>query len=1073
VTLIDADAARERVEEFQRKHRVSYLTLLFTDIIDSTRLKQLLGDRAATALIQQHHTEVRQILGRFAEGEEIETAGDSFFIVFTKPSDAVRFALLVQARLRTLSAYNGHRVLDRIGIHVGEVWVEDRTAGPKRKNLYGIQVDSCSRVASLGGADQILMTRSPFDAAREVLKHEELEGIGDLSWHNHGPYILKGVEEPVEVCEVGETGRAALARPPDSPKARRVVGDDAEPVLGWRPAIDQQVPGTSWILEKKLGEGGFGEVWLGRDKILKSLHVFKFCFRADRVRALKREVTLFRLLQQRVANHPNIVGIEATYFDEPPFYVVMEHVEGSDLPGWCKERGGLGAVPLATRLEIAAQVADALQAAHDSGIIHRDVKPSNILVSGEAVAAHAFLTDFGIGQVVSDEILRGMSALGFSSSFESPSSQSGTHLYMAPELFAGNPASIRSDIYSLGVVLFQLVVADFSLPLTGDWVDSVSDPLLREDIQGCVAGNSEKRFAGAAQLAARLRALPDRRVAQEKENAKLAALERRAYRRGLIKAAAIASVILLVISALLVWALILRREANEAKSRAIAARKAADELINYMQYDLRDTLEKLGFLQMMEGINDRIRGYHEAHPPEAGDLTSRAKADHERSVALDQHGEILIEQGQLPEALKAFRDSLAIRERLAKQDPGNAGWQRSLSVSYNQLGNVLVAQGQLPDALKVYRDSLANFERLVKQDPGNAGWQRDLSISYNYVGEVLFAQGQLPDALKAYRDSLAIRERLAKQDPGNAGWQRDLSVSYEKVGDVLIEQGQLPDALKAYRDSLAIRERLAKQDPGNAGWQRDLFVSYNNIGNVLVAQGQLPDALKAFRDSLAICERLAKQDPGNAGWQRDLSVGYEEVGNVLIAQRQLPDALKAYRDSLAIVERLVKQDPGNADWQLDLSVSYEKVGDVLIAEGQLPDALKAYRDSLAIRERLAKQDPGNAGWQRHLSLSYHNIGNVLIAQGQLPDALKAYRDSLAIREGLAKQDPGNAGWQRDLVVSHMALGDVAEKQGRKADALEHYTKAQQVVIGMIARGALNPADGHWRTELDARIKRNQ
>ena len=95
-------------------------------------------------------------------------------------------------------------------------------------------------------------------------------------------------------------------------------------------------------------------------------------------------------------------------------------------------------------------------------------------------------------------------------------------------------------------------------------------------------------------------------------------------------------------------------------------------------------------------------------------------------------------------------------------------------------------------------------ERLAKSDPGNAGWQRDLSVSYDKVGDVQVAQGDLAGALKSYRDSLAITERLAKSDPGNAGWQRDLSVSYNKVGDVQMAQGDLAGALKSYRDGLAI-----------------------------------------------------------------------------------------------------------------------------------------------------------------------------------------------------------------------------------------------------------------------------
>ena len=101
-------------------------------------------------------------------------------------------------------------------------------------------------------------------------------------------------------------------------------------------------------------------------------------------------------------------------------------------------------------------------------------------------------------------------------------------------------------------------------------------------------------------------------------------------------------------------------------------------------------------------------------------------------------------------------------------------------MSYDKVGDVLVAQGNLPEALKSYPRRLAISDRLAKADPGNAGWQRDLSVSYDRVGDVLVAQGNLPDALKSYPRRLAISDRLAKSDPGNAGWQRDLSVSYDR-----------------------------------------------------------------------------------------------------------------------------------------------------------------------------------------------------------------------------------------------------------------------------------------------------
>ena len=101
-----------------------------------------------------------------------------------------------------------------------------------------------------------------------------------------------------------------------------------------------------------------------------------------------------------------------------------------------------------------------------------------------------------------------------------------------------------------------------------------------------------------------------------------------------------------------------------------------------------------------------------------------------------------------PRRLRSFRDSLAIGDRLAKADPNNAGWQRDLSVSYDKVGDVLVAQGNLPEALKAFQAVSRLRDRLAKADPNNAGWQRDLSVSYNKVGDVLVAQGNLPEALE-------------------------------------------------------------------------------------------------------------------------------------------------------------------------------------------------------------------------------------------------------------------------------------------------------------------------------------
>ena len=184
---------------------------------------------------------MRQLLAAFHGAEEIETAGDSFLLSFPKPSDAVRFALVLQGRLRGLNQRQPVPLEDRVGIHLGEVVIEQHEAGHKPKDLYGLQIDTCARVMSLAKGRQLLMSRGVFDNARQVLKGVDIEGVGALEWLNHGPYLLKGIEEPVEICEVREAGGEALSSPTSSEKAQRQVRADEEPVLGWRPAIGQVV----------------------------------------------------------------------------------------------------------------------------------------------------------------------------------------------------------------------------------------------------------------------------------------------------------------------------------------------------------------------------------------------------------------------------------------------------------------------------------------------------------------------------------------------------------------------------------------------------------------------------------------------------------------------------------------------------------------------------------------------------------------------------------------------------------------------------------------------------------------
>lgn len=207
----EAGGHEDRVKAFGLKHRTGLVTLVFTDLVGSTQLKQRLGDWLGVRRIQEHHDTVRRVLAGFPEAAEISTAGDSFFLVFARPSDAVLFALSLQKTLREAARADEAPLRDRIGIHLGEVVIE-KSGQRGVHDLYGIQVDLCARLMSLASADQILVSSLVFGSSREAVARGA-EGLGPVRWERHGRYALKGIDQPVEVHEVGESGVAPFWKP--------------------------------------------------------------------------------------------------------------------------------------------------------------------------------------------------------------------------------------------------------------------------------------------------------------------------------------------------------------------------------------------------------------------------------------------------------------------------------------------------------------------------------------------------------------------------------------------------------------------------------------------------------------------------------------------------------------------------------------------------------------------------------------------------------------------------------------------------------------------------------------------
>lgn len=304
----------------------------------------------------------------------------------------------------------------------------------------------------------------------------------------------------------------------------------------------------NWQLVRRLGLSG--DSWLAEHLKTRARRVFKFTNDPQGLSALKREVTIYRLLRESLGDSARYVDILDWNFDAPPWFTESEYCAGGSLQEWFEAQGGVAKVPLPLRLELIAQIADAIAEIHAHGVLHKDLKPANVfVVPGSDGTPSIRLADFGSGRLMDVDKLAALqiTRMGFTQVIETNPANTGTPLYLAPEVLDGFPPTLKADIYALGVMLYQCVVGNLRRPLATGWEQGIDDEMLRDDIAAAAEGNPERRLANAADLARKLRSIEQRRTVRIAEREAQARLERetralermRARRVGLIAAFAV------------------------------------------------------------------------------------------------------------------------------------------------------------------------------------------------------------------------------------------------------------------------------------------------------------------------------------------------------------------------------------------------------------------------------------------------------------------------------------------------------------------------------------------------------
>jgi non-specific serine/threonine protein kinase len=809
----------------------------------------------------------------------------------------------------------------------------------------------------------------------------------------------------------------------------RLVADVAAEVAAHEPppsalalAAGQPIPGRRhWVLQRRLGEGGHGEVWLGEHAKTHEQHVFKFARDAAALTALKREATLFRLFRESLGERDDLSPVLDWNFDEHPYFLESRFVPAGSLLDWCDRQGGAAAVPLAIRIELMAQVADALAAAHGIGVLHKDLKPGNVLVRIEGDAPpRACLTDFGSGRLLDPGQLEslGITRMGYTRTMDDVGgdSTSGTPLYLAPEVLSGHAPTIRSDIYALGVMLWQLLIGDLRRPISAGWERGVDDPLLREDIAACIDGEVSRRLDSAAELARRLRSLDARRA--EREQAQREAQSRHALEAAMATARTrrrwLALVtVTLAIGALAASLLALRLRDSEALAREQAQRADAEaaRAAAVSRFLIDDLM-----LQADPG--------NRSHPGHA-ELTLRAAIE----VAIGKFG-----------------------ERFAEQPANEAAVRRAIAGAH-------IGRGEYDEALA----QLDAAERAIE------GLQVDADLRLDLRGqraEVAFARGRFDEARALLGDPDALTVAPGASEAAfHAAW---LSAMVE------MRLGRLEGAIARLAALVgAARVHFGPDDPST-------LMSMRYHSDALRAAGRFEEAREVAEASYRSARRtFGTSNPVVAHYAISLARIESRLGNhatalalLLEAQSLSTGSRLSWEPGDLILRELIASahaDLGKTDEAL--TIARLALSEAMAAGVTAPDALVTLGNIARLIGRIGPLDESidratevAALWREHhpptqpqAILQRAQRARLLQQAGRWQEAEAEQREVLALAVNALPSGSALLG------SMHLQWAETLKALGRHVEAIEQFDLGLAIAAAEEARGNPLPDVARYRT----------
>jgi serine/threonine protein kinase/tetratricopeptide (TPR) repeat protein len=656
------------------------------------------------------------------------------------------------------------------------------------------------------------------------------------------------------------------------------------------PALEGERPGAEFPVEEapaqmigryklleKIGEGGCGVVHVAEqtEPVRRRVAVKIIKLGMD----TKSVVARFEAERQALAlmDHPNIAKVlDAGSTETGRPYFVMELVRGMKITEYCDETK----LSTGARLDLFIQVCQAIQHAHQKGIIHRDIKPSNVLVTVNDGVPVPKVIDFGIAKATSGQQLTDKTIYTAFEQFI------GTPAYMSPEqaVLTSLDIDTRSDIYALGVLLYELLTGQ--TPFDANQLLAIGLDEMRRTI----------REQEPPPPSSRLSTLPGQELSTT------------AQRRGLDPPKLVSE-----LRGDLDW-IVMRCLEKDRTRRYETANGLAMDIQRHLgnepivarppsaAYKLQKAWQrnKLVFTAGAVVAVTLVAGI-------IGTTLGLIEADRQRDLVDGQRKELAARNL----ALQAANE----HERLLNERARQAIETISSETAIDQLAR----QKELRPEQKEFLDKMALGQQLAADFLARPEYREELAFCYNRLGVLLRNTGRLMEAEQAYAEALAILKQLAADFPAQPEFRQVLAGIHNNLGNLLLETGRAKEGESAHVEAQAIRKQLVSDFPTEPIFRRALAMSHNNLGWVFQSTKRLKEAESAYAEAVALYKQVIPDFPNRPEFRLGLAQSYKNLGNVLRATGRPKEAEAAHAEALVIRRQLVADFPNRPEFRQELT----------------------------------------------------------------------------------------------------------------------------------------------------------